>query len=333
MDDYNPIYLNHSKIEWREILINYILPRIIEGFHGMSQESIHLCQTTNQSHKYLLVLQCLFERIPKWNDHFLEKECKRIIRDSKCSYLPDILTAVYIIEVKLFTMIRVGKSSKKITVRCPKFQSFIHKCYIYSARTLFRNIYLFQRSIPPLQIQKNNSSIEKIITDSILTVIRDSVPTYDILQAYLDSSIEEDIIEEIKEEIILNTPLPSEFNPDTPILNNTMNINHDNIDDYTMNNNYDNKDNKHNDNSDNSDNKAEISFNKLPMIIHENKKTSISPTLINDIEPVFTNECNISEMKAELNPTVEESECTLNNNENITNYNVVDLNTLDNLFD
>jgi hypothetical protein len=64
------------------------------------------------------------------------------------------------------------------------------------------NVYLFEKNINPLQIQKNNRELETIIQECILTSIRESIPTEAIIRAYMDESVEQDeevIIENLDE--------------------------------------------------------------------------------------------------------------------------------------
>jgi hypothetical protein len=91
---------------------------------------------------------------------------------------------------------------KKIDIDIPKIDDFIHKIYINSARKLYQNVYLFEKFIPPLQIQKNNRELEIIVNECILNTIRENIPVDNILRAYLDETIEEEIEEDIKEEVI-----------------------------------------------------------------------------------------------------------------------------------
>jgi hypothetical protein len=83
----------------------------------------------------------------------------------------------------------------------PKVCDFIHKAYIHAARKIYKNVYLYELNIPPLQVQKNNREIEILIQESILNAVRESIPVESILRAYLDESVEEDIVEEVKEQI------------------------------------------------------------------------------------------------------------------------------------
>jgi hypothetical protein len=152
-----------------------------------------------------MTFQNFITRIPKWNSTIIETEKKRIIDRSGCSYLEELVTCIHIIQLKLLTTMRVGKKQKKIDINIPKLDDFIHKCYINVARKMYKNVYLFELNCPPLQIQKHNRELEIIIQECILNAVRDSIPVESILRAYMDETIEEDVVEEIKEQIIEDT--------------------------------------------------------------------------------------------------------------------------------
>ena len=113
-----------------------------------------------------------------------------------------MITCVHIIHLKLLTAVRAGTKQKKIDIKIPDLDTFIHKVYIHVARKVYVNVYLFEKNIAPLQIQKNHRELEIIIQECILNAIRDSIPIEEILRAYMDETIEDDVIEEIKEEVI-----------------------------------------------------------------------------------------------------------------------------------
>jgi hypothetical protein len=149
-----------------------------------------------------MTFQNFITRIPKWNSTIIETERKRIIERSGCSYLEELVTCIHIIQLKLLTAMRVGQKQKKIDINIPKLDDFIHKCYINVARKTYKNVYLFELNCQPLQIQRHNRELEIIIQECILNAVRDSIPLESILKAYMDETVEEDVIEEIKEQII-----------------------------------------------------------------------------------------------------------------------------------
>ena len=202
MDDFNVSSLHESKNEWGSRLLTIVTPHIIDGLKSIFDEAVKLCKDNNEMDKYLMTFQNFITRIPKWNTNIIETEKTRIVEKSGCGYLEDLVTCVHIIQLKLLSAIRVGQKQKKIDITIPKLDDFIHKIYINVARKIYKNVYLFEINIPPLQTQKHHRELEIIVQECILNTVRDSIPVEAILQAYMDETIEEHVVEEIKEQEI-----------------------------------------------------------------------------------------------------------------------------------
>jgi hypothetical protein len=202
MDDFVISNLQESRNEWCSRLVSIFTPLVEEGLKSIFDESWKICADTDEMGKYLMTFQNLMSRIPKWNATIIEDERKRIIERSGCNYLEDLITCVHIIQLKVLTCIRVGNKQKKIDIDIPKLDPFVHKIYINTARRVYSNVYLFEKNISPLQIQKNARELEMIIQEAILTTIRESIPTEAIIRAYMDESVEQEeevFIENMKE--------------------------------------------------------------------------------------------------------------------------------------
>ena len=204
MDDFNVSSLHESKNEWGARLITIMTPLIIDGYKSILDEAIKLCKDNGEMDKYLMTFQNFISRIPKWNQTIIETERKRICDKSGCSYLEDLVTCVHIIQLKILTSMRVGQKQKKVDIKIPKLDDFVHKTYINVARKVYKNVYLFEINIPPLNIQKNHRELEIIVQECILNTLRESIPVEAILKAYMDETVEENVVEEIKEQIIEN---------------------------------------------------------------------------------------------------------------------------------
>jgi len=202
MDDFNVSALHESKNEWGSRLVTILTPLVIDGYKSILEESIKLCKENSENDKYLMTFQNLISRIPKWNSQIIETERKRICEKSGCNYLEDLITCVHVIQLKILTSMRVGQKQKKIDINIPKLDDFIHKTYINVARKVYKNVYLFEVNIQPLQVQKNYRELEIIVQECILNTLRESIPVEAILRAYMDETVEEDVVEEIKEQII-----------------------------------------------------------------------------------------------------------------------------------
>ena len=203
MDDFVLSNLNESKNEWCSRLVSIFTPLVNEGIRSIYNEAVNMCTENGENDKYLMTFQNLLARIPKWNATIIEDECKRIVDRSGCNYLEDLITCVHIIQLKVLTCVRVGNKQKKIDISIPKLENFVHKIYINSARKCYSNVYLFENTSTPLLKQKNNRELEQIIQECIITTIRESIPTEEIIRAYMDESIEQEeevTIEDVKKE-------------------------------------------------------------------------------------------------------------------------------------
>ena len=205
MDDFVLSNLQESRNEWCSRLVSIFTPLVLEGIKSIYNEAWKMCVDNDEVGKYLMTFQNLLSRIPKWNSVIVEEERKRIIERSGCNYLEDLITCVHIIQLKVLTSIRVGNKQKKIDLAIPKLDHFIHRVYIQVARKVYMNVYLFEKNLSPLIVQKNNRELELIIQECILMTIRESIPTEAIIRAYMDESVEQEeevIIETLNEPVV-----------------------------------------------------------------------------------------------------------------------------------
>ena len=210
MDDYSLSSLSESKNEWCSRLVNTLAPAIIDGLRSIYNESLQLCIENEEEDKYLMTFQTFLSRIPQWNAAIIKAERERIETTTNCGYLEELITCVHVIQLKALTCVRVGAKQKKVDIDIPSSDGFIHKVYVNSARKVYTNIYLFEKDIPPLDIQKNSRELEIIIKESILNSIRDTMPIDKILIAYMDETEEEDTVVEEK---IIHEEIPEVAKP------------------------------------------------------------------------------------------------------------------------
>ena len=202
MDDYNINVLSEAKNEYSCRLLSILTPVVIDGVKSIFNDAERLCIENDEDDKYLMTFQNFLSRVPKWNENIIESECSRIISVSGCNYLEDLLTCVHIAQLKILTSVRVSQKQKKIDLDIPKLSAFIHQVYSVFARKLYKNVYLFEKIITPLQYQKNMRECEILCKESILEVIRNSIPVEKILRSYIDETVDEEVVQEIVEKEI-----------------------------------------------------------------------------------------------------------------------------------
>lgn len=200
MDDYNITSLYESQNEWVARLVNILTPEITYGFREMLKEAIKLCANNDEHDKYLMTFQNFMSRVPKWNETIIQNETKRIIDNSGCNYLEDLVSCVHIIQLKCLSCIRVGQKQKKVDIDIPKLSLFIHQVYINASRKLYKNVYLFEQKISPLEYQRNQNMLEIMIKESIVNSIRENIPVDNLLKVYLEDQDEEELV--VAEEVV-----------------------------------------------------------------------------------------------------------------------------------
>ena len=184
MESNSSIYVQ-AKIEYTKQLINVLQSHMYDGIKSIYDDSKELYKQ-NSSTSLLFIFRTLLEKIPEWNNELIVAETDRIIEISKCDWLDDLVTAVYISHTKILMSISSNTNKNKINLTVPKLINFIHKCYINIAREIWKNPLLFSEDITGYEYQKNIDTIEHLICDCIENTIRISLPVKEILKEHLD---------------------------------------------------------------------------------------------------------------------------------------------------
>ena len=186
-----------AKTEYTKQLQILLTPRIYEGI-----ESIYTDSSNNVSEggDKMRVFQNFLKTIPKWNQEIINHETIRIKDDSKCNYLEKLLNAIFVSHTKILTL------NSNLDIQVPKLNHFIHKCYIETARELYKNPYLLDKTIRnPREKQNNLRETLTIINNSINTTICRLLPLENILDVYLkETSLDEEDEQSVVDEVISN---------------------------------------------------------------------------------------------------------------------------------
>jgi hypothetical protein len=184
MDDY---YLVEAKQEYTSYLISTLTPSMYTGFKDLFEQSKKIINGNSVFKNF----QILLSNVPKWNNYMLEKELSDITKETGCDWLDNLITAVFVSHSKILTSVKVGNyrpKNKKIDLKIPDTTSFIHQCYVQAAREFYKNPMLFlddSKMVRPDEILKNQSVVNSIIKESIMSTIRKLLPFRNILNEYL----------------------------------------------------------------------------------------------------------------------------------------------------
>jgi hypothetical protein len=203
MEDGNLAVLVDAKTEYTKQLVNILKQNMYMGVKNILQEAKNECALNKDQDSTMKYFQDLLSQIPKWNQDIINKESVRIIEESGCDWLDDLITAVFVSHTRILTSINFSKNKKKINLKIPKIEHFIHQCYIEIARSFWKNPYMFDDQIYKYDYQRNRRDCEVIIEQCITETVRKQLPVKDILKEYLipeEDKEEEKQLNETKDE-------------------------------------------------------------------------------------------------------------------------------------
>ena len=193
-----------ARDEYTHQLSYYLSPLIDEGFVSIYKDAQE--QTRSKDPKKASVLrnfQIFCKAIPTWNDTLLNNESERIKK--ACPFLMDLLTAVFVSNVKILAAIKLKGNSKNIKIKIPTTNIFIHKIYTSCAKFFYYEpqYYHVHRSFHKNENNRKNRLSK--INEKISSTISDMLPVQEVLEEYLtggfgSSSEEEEEEEEDDEE-------------------------------------------------------------------------------------------------------------------------------------
>lgn len=129
--------LVEAKKEYLKQLCALVIPIMIETFHDMYKESVKM----TKGKKVLIQYQKLLKEVPNWSDHMINTHNEKLC--NSCSWFNDLLAAVFVSFVKILSSVRLKAENKKISVKLPSNQLFIHSCYINAAKDLYKDPYVY----------------------------------------------------------------------------------------------------------------------------------------------------------------------------------------------
>lgn len=172
-----------AKAEYTRQLCIYLVPALEAYFLDVLAETK---EKEKDARRILWVFQDILRQFPDWNQDKVQRETEKIITATKCDYLEEILTAVFIAHTKVLSAIRLSSKQKKLQITIPKLEHFLHRTMSECARQLWSNAYLFSEQGSSIEKQKNLRQVEQLLHEGVLQSIRGMLPVKSILREYLN---------------------------------------------------------------------------------------------------------------------------------------------------
>ena len=171
--------LVEAKKEYTGQLCKIMCPYMIEAFHLMYTEANKM----SKGKQPLLQYQKLLKDVPNWNDHMVKTHSDAVT--NSCSWFNDLLAAVFVSYVKILSSVRLKSETKKISIKLPTNEIFIHTCFINAAKDLYKDPYVYH------EVQNEFDRDSKLVprfTSAIESTIQELLPVQQILSTYMSQA-------------------------------------------------------------------------------------------------------------------------------------------------
>jgi hypothetical protein len=171
-------FLVEAERKYMAKLTNAMAPVMIDAFYELFQEA----KKQSQGRKVLIQYQALLKEVKNWNNTIVKQHTESIIKS--CAMFPNLLAAVFVILVKIMSAIKVSSESKKLNIKLPTNDVFVHSCYMAVAASLYEDPYIM---IDDVSESERRTNITGRITKAVREVVEDFVPIQQILDTYIPS--------------------------------------------------------------------------------------------------------------------------------------------------
>lgn len=179
-----------ARKEYTTYLVYKLYPSMYIGIKSLWEEAKRTAPTPRDVYP---VFQNKLARVRKWNQDVIEGEYNRIIEKSECYYLEELIKRVFVLNTQILAAVNMTHidPNKKIKLKVPKGEKFVHHCYKECARAFYENAILMEdrpNTLSRVEQLKNLQKSYKLIMTCIENTIRDMLP----IESLLNNSMEEE---------------------------------------------------------------------------------------------------------------------------------------------
>jgi hypothetical protein len=195
--------LNDAERRYSRKLVEAMLPEIIEVLVTIWEDT----KKETKDRKFLDNYRTNLRKIKaEWSNVKVKEHVSNILK--ACPLFPRLIAAVFVIHVKILSAIRIDKSSKKINLKLPSNDVFVHTSFIECARDIYDDPYVITED---KSASERREDLTRRFTKCIRETIENLVPLEAIMDNYFPKNIddfnmgEEEEPEEVGEDLIQDT--------------------------------------------------------------------------------------------------------------------------------
>ena len=177
-----------AKQEYTRQLCNVIKPVVYESIFNIYTDIV--AKSTNLDN-VLVEFQEGLKEIPKWNADIITEHVDNVL--SSCTFFNDLLSVVFLSNVRILTSVRMNQSGKKkIKIVVPTNEKFIHEIFKNVAKNIYNDPYLYSIKKYNSNVTNNIREVFDLIDTTIEDTIRNLLPFQNIIESYIKHNEEDE---------------------------------------------------------------------------------------------------------------------------------------------
>lgn len=132
-----------------------------------------------ESHSPLIKFQYALKKVPNWTNAQVKKQIDDIT--NRCNWFKQLLVGLFVAHVNMISDgIRTSSRGKRLHVKLPSDETFVHTCFVTCASNLYEDPYIMKE---PEKIR--DAELDKRMYACVMKSIRKLIPTREILNEHI----------------------------------------------------------------------------------------------------------------------------------------------------
>jgi hypothetical protein len=136
-------------------------------------------ESKDSSSNQLIKFQMALKKVPNWTNTQIKKQIDEIC--TRCTGFKKLLVALFMAYINMLSHgIRTSSKSKRLDVKLPSDETFVHTCFVTCAHDIYEDPYVMKSSD-----KERAEELDKRIQKCVLKSIHKLIPTMDIINNYI----------------------------------------------------------------------------------------------------------------------------------------------------
>lgn len=174
-------------IQWLTDEITDVVRPVIRDFFidVYEKPELYLDPDQKEASNQLIKFQMALKKVPNWTTTQIKKQIDEI--KHRCPGFKQLLIALFVTYInKISKDIRTSSKARRLDVKLPSDETFVHTCFVNCAHNLYEDPYVMKKSE-----YERVSELDKRMDKCISTSIRKLIPTLDIINNYIPATGDE----------------------------------------------------------------------------------------------------------------------------------------------